>query len=88
MNYNFAECKQLVGSTPRKNDGNLLPDVIPRWGPEYEIRVDFKINSWVNDWGVILSFTSYSVSLRTNNPRWLPNGTGVVSLFNNVDIER
>ena len=31
---------------------------MPVWGPEYEIKLNLKINSWISSWGSILRFTA------------------------------
>ena len=37
---------------------NQLLKVLTEWGPEYEIKLDVKINSWIGKWGSILRFTA------------------------------
>ena len=82
----LLECKQLVGSTPKTLDGSLLPDVIPTWGPEYKIYIEFKINSWINGWGCIFSFTSLSAGLFTRHPQY--GRTDVLTLNTNINVQR
>ena len=33
-------------------------NVLPVWGPEFEVRFDLKVNSWPSDWGSIFRFSS------------------------------
>ena len=31
-------------------------DSLPTWGPEFEMQVEIKINSWIDSWGSIFTF--------------------------------
>ena len=35
------------------------------WGPEFEIKVDIRIKSWISDWGSILRFNADPVQGNT-----------------------
>ena len=53
----------MIGNTtisPTRDNQLEIPNVLPliSWGPEYEISLDIKINSWINDYGSIFRFTS------------------------------
>ena len=49
-----------MGSTPlvvtKNNCLRCGGRVLPVWGPEYEVRFDLKVNSWISDWGSIFRF--------------------------------
>ena len=47
----------IVGNTPIKATKNNLLTTIPKWGPEYEINFDIKIDS-NSVWGSFLRFTA------------------------------
>ena len=48
---------EIVDSTPINiTNDSLLYNSLPTWGPEFEINVEIKINSWIGDWGSIFCF--------------------------------
>ena len=52
-----------MGSTPiTLQTDNLLFDSLPEWGPEFEVYLELKINSWSGYWGSIFQFTSTDLS--------------------------
>lgn len=63
--YSFSEpdnqtigSQSLVGGQSVPVRRNQLLTVLKEWGPEYEIKLDLKINSWIGKWGSILRFTA------------------------------
>ena len=47
----------MVGLKPKTVfKDNLLFDSLAVWGPEFDIHVDIKINSWIANWGSIIRF--------------------------------
>ena len=47
----------MVGLKPKTVfKDNLLFDSLAVWGPEFDIHVDIKINSWIASWGSIIRF--------------------------------
>ena len=59
----FPQCYSLGGNAPLVVKRNQLLNegiVLPVWGPEYEVKFDLKINSWINADGSIFRFSSLS----------------------------
>ena len=59
----FPQCYSLGGNAPLVVKRNQLSNegiVLPVWGPEYEVKFDLKINSWINADGSIFRFSSLS----------------------------
>ena len=91
---NVLDCNVLIGGvsiSPTKSNLLKIPQVLPlkKWGPEYEISVDIKINSWINNYGSIFRFTSKDGDYGSFGNRspglWTKQGTSD-TLYVNTDI--
>ena len=65
----------VVSKNNQINEGKTLPI----WGPEFEIKFDLKINSWISDWGSIFRFSALTGNRGTIGQRvpalWTRKGT-------------
>ena len=51
----LSGCQDIVASTPIPVSKDIKATV-PFWGPEYEIEIDVKFDTWTGTWGNIFRF--------------------------------
>merc|ERR1712107_21238 len=59
----FPQCYSLGGNASlvvKRNQTLNGGRVLPILGPEYEVKFELKINSWINDWGSVFRFSAIS----------------------------
>jgi len=54
------DCTSLVGISPLAIEKANQLEVLPVWGPEFELKVDVKFQTWNRDWGNIFHLTNKS----------------------------
>ena len=91
---NVTDCQTLVGNQPLTVKLNHLlngQNPIPVWGPEFEVKLDVKINSWhgYSARGSIFCFTSFDGQNVYKVGHMIPSMyelDQMIHLFTDIDI--